>query len=263
MSTKKIAFVCPTHPPHFHFARSLLFSFKENNMHNQSDLWFVFTNFEEAEIFGDYDYKLVLTEENRVFDNNGIINIKKLWAVHTLQYKYEYIIAIDSESLFIREVDLYALCKDYFLSNVLLGNKILSLGKELTERVKNECKSFFSPEDISILDSELYLWFNQPCVYKTSNLNKFFEITQINGRLKFFNWYQFDYYIYMYFLIIYDKFIIEDMEVESNYGACEATYDPIFIKSNKYKQLKIMMSSPVNLAIFNNPSLFLLIQMDR
>lgn len=264
MCIKKVAFVCPIYPPHFDFAKSLLFSFKENNLENQSDLWFVFTSSEEAEEFGNYDYKLVLPEENRVLLNNGIINIKKIWAVGELQFRYKYIITLDSESLFIREVDLSALCDVFFSDKVLLGNKILSHGKEeLTENIKSSCKEFFSSDIVGLLDSELYLWFNQPCIYKTSNLNKFFELTQINKKLNLLNWYHFDYYVYMYFLVIYENFIIVDMEIESMYGVCEATSGPLFIKSNKYEQLKIMISSYQNLKLFDQSSLFLVVQLDK
>lgn len=263
MKIQKIAFVCPIYPPHFDFARHLLFSFKENNLDKQADFWFVFTNLEESDDFGNYDFKLILSKENEVYANGGLINIKKMWALNTLQFEYEYIITLDSESLFIRQVDLLTLCNQYFLSKVLLGNKTLPMGKELTEKVKTECKEFFSLDNKSILDSELYLWFNQPCIYKTSNLKKFFEITLIDKKLKSLTWYHFDYYIYMYFLIIFEKFNIEDIEIESNYGVCEATKDPIFINSDKYKKLKIMVSSLNNLIMFNNPFLFLLIQLDR
>lgn len=67
----------------------------------------------------------------------------------------------------------------------------------------------------------------------------------------------------MYFLVIYENFIIVDMEIESMYGVCEDTSGPLFIKSNKYEQLKIMISSYQNLKLFDQSSLFLVVQLDR
>lgn len=263
MDNRKIAFICPTHPPHFNFAKSLASSFIENGYENQADLWFVFTNSNEADSFGDYEFKLVLTEDICIFKSNGIINIKKLWALQTLRFSYEYIVSIDSESLFIRYVDLQELCNDFFKAKILIGNKILPEGKELTEKIKEKCKEFFPHADQNHLYSDLYLWFNQPCIYKTSNLDNFFKITKICNKLQFIEWFHFDYYIYMYFLILYENFLITDIEIESSYSVCEASEELLNIKSKRYKELKIMTSALQNLYLFDNQLLFLVIQVDR
>ncbi|WP_239375034.1 hypothetical protein [Snodgrassella gandavensis] len=263
MNNRKVAFICPTHPPHFNFAKSLISSFIENGYENQADLWFVFTNSHEADSFGDYEFKLILTEDICVIKSSGIINIKKLWALQTLRFSYEYIISIDSESLFIRYVDLQELCSDFFKAKILIGNKIFPEGKELTEKIKAKCKEFFSYDNKNRLGSDLYLWFNQPCIYKTSNLDKFFEITKIYEKLQFIDWFQFDYYIYMYFLILYENFSILDIEIESSYGVCESSEELLNIKSNRYKKLKIMICACQNLYLFDNRFLFLVIQVDR
>lgn len=259
----KIAFICPTHLPHFDFVKSLFASFRANGLDDQSDLWFVFSNVDECNMFGSYPHKLTLPAEFCINENGGLVNIKKFWAIRELRNSYEYIITIDSESLFVRPINLYKLCRLYFSSKILLGNKVLIEGSVLTEVVKNRCKEFFPVNKQHLLTSALYLWFNQPCIYKTSNLEKFFAITQLNEKIKYIDWHQFDYYVYMYFLIIYEKFSIIDMEIEANYGVCEATSEPLVIESEKYKELKIMISSLFNFKRFNNPYLFQLIQIDR
>lgn len=263
MKNKKVAFICPTHPPHFDFVKSMISSFLENDLDKQADLWFIFSNKNDADNFGNYEYKLILPDEYFITDNNGIINIKKLWGIKNLAANYEYIISIDSESCFIKKVDVYQLCQEFFQRKILLGNKVLSEGKELTDKIKERCKVFFPGDCQHFLDSDLYLWFNQPCIYKTANLNKFFEVTKCYDNLKSIDWFQFDYYIYMNFLIIYEGFSIIDMELESSYGVCEASSELTNINSDKYKQLKIMMCSFPNLSLFDNPLLFLLIQIDR
>lgn len=263
MSNKKIAFICPTHPPHFIFAKSLIFSFIQNGYDIQSDLWFVFTNIHDANSFGNYKNKLILPSNFCVFDNNGIINIKKLWAIKDLYKSYQYLITIDSETLFIRNVDLLCVCNNFFKDKILLGNKILPQGKELTEKIKNRCKESFRSEFQEKIDSELYLWFNQPCIYKTNNIDKFFQITKIDEDFSLIDWFQFDYYVYMYFLILYEQFSIVDIEIESNYGVLETIEKLVEIRSYKYKNLKILCCTQQNLYLFDSPSLFLLIQVDR
>lgn len=263
MNSKKIAFICPTHTYHFNFVKALLCSFKIHHFDFQSDLWLVFSNDEESEHFGNYECKLVLPEELHIVENGGIVNIKKLWAIKKLQKNYEYLIIIDSETLFIRPINLLSICKHYFYTKILLGNQISPDGKELTDNIKSKCKEFFPLNQQSFLSSDLYLWFNQPCIYKTSNLDTFFEITQLDDKLEFINWYHFDYYIYMYFLILYEKFTVEDMEIESSYGVCEATKPPFLIKTEKYTKLSVLLSSLFNLKRFNNSKLFLLIHIDR
>ncbi len=39
-----VAFLIPIYPPHFTFAKRLLKSFIDMNLHLQADCWFVFTN---------------------------------------------------------------------------------------------------------------------------------------------------------------------------------------------------------------------------
>lgn len=263
MSKIKIAFICPTYFLHFEFAKSLLLSFKQKGFEEQSHLWFVFGNAAEADSFGDYEYKLILPENYQTVNFDGIINIKKIWAIKSLEPLYDYIMTLDSESLFIRNVDLLQLCSNFFESKILLGNKILPEGKLLTDKIKDECKVFFSSGMQQKLQSELYLWFNQPCIYKTSNLNKFFEITKLHNNLNLINWFQFDYYIYMYYLILYEGFLIVDMGVESSYGVCEATDALTNMNSAKYDKFNIMLCTRTNFKLFDNPSLFLLIQLDR
>ena len=55
---KKIVFLIPTYPPHFFFANNLLKSFYKNKLNEQADIYFVFTNEDEASQFKTkYKYK--------------------------------------------------------------------------------------------------------------------------------------------------------------------------------------------------------------
>ncbi len=59
---RKIAFLVPTYPPHFWRARDLVKSFKKHKLNKQADLWFVFTNDDEAKQFGRWDDKVMMPE---------------------------------------------------------------------------------------------------------------------------------------------------------------------------------------------------------
>ena len=261
---QRVAFLVPIHPPHFKYARDLFTSFQKNGFDFQSDLWFIFTNEEEQADFGDYSNTIVLPPELRIFDNGGIINIKKFFGLRQIQDKYEYIIILDSESLFIRQANVYDVCEEYFTSKILLGNEVLSEGKERTENIKNSCKRFFiGHPDFEKLNNPFYLWFNQPCIYKTSTLNDFWEKIDYDKNIKNLVWLDFDYYIYMFYLILFQGFRIEDLEITSNYGICEASLDFLFLKSNKYEKLSIFMASQGTLHRFDNPKCFIMIHLDR
>lgn len=261
---RKIAFLVPIHPPHFKYAKGLIDSFRLNGFEGQADLWFVFTNEKEKDEFGEYQNSVVLPEKLRVFDNRGIINIKKFYGLFEIKDKYEYVIVLDAETSFIRNTDLEKICNDYFNAKVLYGNKQLPEGLRRTEPIKNHCKRFFpDSKNLDRINDDLYLWFNQPCIYKTSTLDEFFEVINYKANAAGFTWFDFDYYIYMYYLILYHNFRIEDMEIESNYGVCEAALDYIYFKSNKYETLPIYMCSQATLQKFDNPACFILCHLDR
>lgn len=257
-----ICFLLPCHPPHYGFVRDFKKSFDHHNYGKQADICLVFTNEEEKEAFGDCDKFLILPEDLRIFENRGIINIKKLWALKQLQTsQYQYIIVIDAETLLIKDVDLNKICQNYFEQKILWGNTLNESGIIRTQRIKESCKRFFNPN--ALLDSELYLWFNQPCIYKTSTLEDFFSVTQIDKSFSALKWEDFDYYIYMYYLILYHNFTICDLEIISNYGVAEATIELIRFQSDKYKQAQLYMCSKRTLEKFDNPYLFMLIHLDR
>ena len=76
----KIAFIIPTYPPHFNYAKNFLETFRKNSLNLQADLFFIFSDESEAQEFGEYEYKIILPDELRIFENGGIINIKKFFA---------------------------------------------------------------------------------------------------------------------------------------------------------------------------------------
>jgi hypothetical protein len=179
---KLIAFLMPVYPLHFTFCRNAIGSFKKCGLDEQADFWIVFTNEGDSFEFGEYANQIILPENLRSSKNGGIINIKNFYGVSKLKNKYEYIIVIDAEILFIKNVDLRKLCSKYFNDKMILGNKVFearkeldSLGKDRYKNIQNSCKRFFkSAKNMALIDTELYLWFNQPCIYKSSNFKDHF-----------------------------------------------------------------------------------------
>lgn len=131
------------------------------------------------------------------------------------------------------------------------------------EDIKSSCKRFFEDSMRPLLQTDLYLWFNQPCIYKCSTLDEFFKVINYEENAADFTWHDFDYYIYMYYLILYHDFKIEDIEIESKYGICEASFEFLRFKSNKYEKCNIWMCSQATLPKFDNPNLFIIVHLDR
>lgn len=254
---KKIAFLVPVYPPHFKYAKDLINSWKLNHFNEQSDLWFIFTNEDEKKDFPEWKHSLILPQELRCFKHNGIINIKKFWGLSQLKDKsYDYIIVVDAETLFVKEVDLAYLCNKYYKNKVLLGNQT---SKDVSA-IKRACKKFFKKQNIK--NDDLYLWGNQPCIYCVKYLDDFFNKTKLLPKLSKLRWTDFDYYIYMYYLIIYKNFIIKDIGVMTEYTVAESSIELSHIKRD-FSSLNLMMCAKDAFQYFDNPDLFLFIHLDR
>lgn len=260
----KIAFLIPIYPPHFKYAENIIKTWHEYKLDTQSDIWFIFTNDEERAEFRDWDNSIVLPAELRIFENRGIINIKKLYAIQQLKDKYDYIIVLDSETEFLKNVNLLDICDNYFNKKELYGNLVYEEGRERTEKIKAACKEYFYQyENVKLLDSDFYLWFNQPCIYKTDNINDFLEKIDYNNNLAKLRWEDFDYYLYMYYLILFQNFKIVDIGIDSNYGICETNEAFLTFRDNNYLKANIYMCSKSMIDLFDNPNLFLAIHIDR
>ena len=57
----KVAFIIPTYPPHLNYAKNFIDTFRKNYLNLQADLFFIFSNESEAQEFGEYEYKIILT----------------------------------------------------------------------------------------------------------------------------------------------------------------------------------------------------------
>lgn len=260
---KRICILIPTFPPHFKYAREVVKSFKRHNLDKQADLYFVFSDNNEKEAFGDYKNCIILPISLRVFVNGGIINIKKLYGLFQLMNDYEYIIVMDDEVKFIKNTNLVDVCETFYDRKVLYGNQIYDTYKNELAKIVIQCQTYFlSNKDNKKLSSNLYLWFNQLCIYKTAYLKEFFEVTNILKNLKNLAYNDFDYYIYMFYLILYHDFTIEDIGIKTLCGCLEENlmYE---VTDTAYKDKYIYACTKYMYKLLKNPRLFIIMHKDR
>lgn len=220
----KICFAIPTFPEHYLYALDFMKSFTEYHYDQQADLFFIFTSPEDRDGFVPCD-SIVLPKSLRIMKNRGIINIKKFYALMQLKDKCEYIIVIDDESLFCRAVDLYKICNSFFERRILYGNIVENASWDFSHMVPNSCKKFFDEETQKILTSPLYLWFNQIPIYKCEHLKDFFKTTDMGHRIHWLAFTDFDYYVYMFYLIAQHGFDIKDVGITTCCAATEILSD--------------------------------------
>ncbi len=260
----KVCFLMPIYPPHYQLAKIFLESFRKYSMDKQADVALIFTNEEEQKLWGkDGDFQLVIPSKLRMFFlSKAIVSIKKFWACNELRNVYDYIITLDAETVIIKNIDLYKVCQNYFSNKILLGNHYPPNGD--LEFIKDSCKRFFKTERAQkILSSPLYLWFNQPCIYKTDTLKSFFDITGMKYEIRFLSFYDFEYYIYMYYLILYHDFKVKNMNVITNVGACESFEVLAYDSIENVKRLPIYMCTYKMYNFFNSENVFMIIHLDR
>jgi hypothetical protein len=244
MTDKRIAFMMPVYPPHYDYARNFLRSFKKHKLDKQADIWFVFSNNEDLAMFPDGEnaivippnIKLDIVQVGRL--RTGVINIKKFYGLSMIKDKYEYVLMVDAETLIIKNIDLHKLCADFFDRQILWGNIPTN---QIAKKIIESCRRHF---DISekFDNEDLYLWFNNPCIYRTSHLNDFFFTTAILEKFEDLSSLDFDYYVYMLYLVFYHGFRIENIYPKycGFAEACTLLVRPEYIKESMCMATPIM-----------------------
>ena len=195
----------------------------------------------------------------------GIVNVKKFYALELLKDKYEYIIILDSECEITKAINVYELCEKFYSDKILYGNEVFPNYTFFNANIiYKTCKKYFvGHKDLHKLNDKLYLWFNQLCIFKCEYLDDFFRITNITKQYEMLTFWDFEYYIFMYYLILYKDFKIVDMEVIASGGALEC--DSFYPKngSRKYLSEPFMVCHLALYPYLNKENLFVIHHKDR
>ena len=219
----KTATIIPTHSPKFHWAYKLLESYIQY-VQQPHDLYFVFTNEDEANTFKDgcktpNDYmELILPISLR--DKKSIINVKKYFGLYSIHANYDYIGVFDSESIFVKQCNLNDVYLDiastnYFKANLAKdGNHII---QHIAEKLKlNYNKSLILETDFY----SLYWWFNEIPVYHmdyfSEFINWFYSLENINEIQN--DYYCFDFLVYSIWLICFKEFKLKKYQTPIQFG---------------------------------------------
>lgn len=242
---KKICFAVPTFPGHYLHALDFMKSFAEYQYDKQADLFFIFTTPEERDGFMPCN-SIVLPKSLRIMANKGIINIKKFYALMQLKDRYEYIIVIDDECLFCKTVDLNEICTSFFERKILYGNIVENAPWDFAHIVPDCCRKFFDKETQKKLNCPIYLWFNQLPIYRTADLKEFFKMTDMGHRIHYLTYTDFDYYIYMFYLIAKRDFDIVDIGIVANRAFVEITSECCYTLVEKKDKIQHVYMSTLD-----------------
>jgi len=212
-----VAFVIPTHPPHFHYLYNLLNKLEKH--HITIDIFLVFSNDNDYNTF-ELKEKIKPIIIREPLNYMSMITSKKFYGLKQLiNTHYDYFIVCDSEIDIIPE----NFTKDnikYKLDNIFKNKKIYAgdLNGRGIRYVNTYCASLYYGEDFNKLkeatkDFTLYSWWSDIPVYRRSDLKYFFEKVNCNNiHDRAF----FDHIIYQYFLILTDNFKVIDTTPISN-----------------------------------------------
>lgn len=260
----KVCFVIPTYPARYELAMEQMDSFYSMNLHKEADLVYIFTSTEERDVFPTCK-SIVLPKSLRCFKNKGIINIKKYYALMQLKHEYEYIITLDDDSIFIKNVNVYDICKEYYDNKILIGNFLSNPESDLGQliiKINKKAISYFTKELKE--DGTTCLWFNQLCIYSTENLDDFFKITKIDKNIYYLTWFDFDYNIYMQYLLFKKNFEVSFSGIEADLSVSELTpTDSFSIMNTDYNTMKFYAVSSYMQKTLPSTDTFITLHTDR
>jgi hypothetical protein len=203
---KKVAFLIPSHPPHYHYIYNLVNNLTKYDI--KVDIYLVFSNMEDYNKFTmKNEIKPIICDS---YKTNSIITYKKFFGLkHLANSKYDHIICCDSE------IDIIS--KNFNNSNInnklrdIFNNKYIYAGYSndpvLIEINKKSANMFQEKYDYlkDITNNfSLYFWYSDLPVYRKEDILPFLNMINYENLI----WEHFDYILYQYYLILYHRFQI-------------------------------------------------------
>ncbi len=225
---ESVAWVIPTHPPHFRFAAELVRGVSAHGV--DVDVHFVVGDRAEhdelAALLGSGDRHSLIVADERLAPGRlatyvavgSIINAKKLIGLHALADRYEVLCTLDSETAVLRPGDVR---RSYALRAERRAYPAHAVDVPLMRRIAHTAARLFglSAEERILHEvtagGRLYAWFEDVPVYERDPLTRMFErlgadrdLTVLCDRL---SWFDFDHILYQYFRCLVDGWQLEDL----------------------------------------------------
>lgn len=227
--------IVPTHLHHFHFTYNLLKSASQ-----EEEIILIFSSEEEYKQF-EMPCKYLIIENNQDKIHSAA-TFKKLKALEILADKYDYLATIDTETIFLRPVTPHL--KEIWDNNCFVAN-FSRRGHEIIE----ECIKTLNID--YKLDPNLYFWFNDIPVYKTSYIREFLDYLP-----EVIYYYSFDHMLFTIFMMekhnqqlkiingMPEYSIIEELSLEQNasmrYLAGKTNWSTYFNGVEKLDNIKML-----------------------
>jgi hypothetical protein len=224
----KTATIIPTNKPKFKYAYGLLESFI-NFVQQPHDLYFVFTDEEEAKSFKDgCEYtnlykELILPDILR--NRKSVVNVKKYFGLYSIHLNYDYVGVFDCESIFVKQCNLSEIYYDIASQNYLKANNA-TIGNDIIKDIAEKLKLNYNKK--LLLETNfysLYWWFNEIPVYRMDYFVEFINwFYSLENTIELQNYYySFDFLVYSMWLICFKDFKIKEYNtpIEIDCGAVE------------------------------------------
>jgi hypothetical protein len=214
---KNACFLAPIHPPKFNFGLDLIKTY--NQYYNDDHFFLIFSSQSDLEQFAELAvglrYQSIIspplvgqspTTEKKF---NGI-----KWIYENTNF--EYVAAVDVDTLFIKNVDYSQLFENYYKKATIWGNLYEFAPWPI---ITNPLKFFHEFWHERLYNAthgyRVYFWFNDIPVYKKLPFLAFLDFIKYNTRANELVWFDFDYILYGYFLIASGQFKLEVMTLDN------------------------------------------------
>lgn len=239
------AYICPIYDKDsdFDFGYKLVES--AIRCHTVDVLFFVFSfKRHEEKFLQNCKNKFGKVPGSILFDNplegcKNPVSIKKWYGVKALKSQFDYVATIDCECIFLKPQNTgdvledvwntrsFLNCNYSLISGTHIKKCAFALGLDNNEILLRETRNF-----------SVTWWFNEIPVYKCDNVDEFFEWLNNENRFEksYYEWYCFDYYVYVMWLLTYKKMALTILPYKSVYGIIECLCNSFSLRKTKIEK---------------------------
>lgn len=284
--SKELAFVVPTanRGNHFTYTAKLINSWVNTGNCDTSDIFIVMSSYEEKQIFISLFKSMFPDIDIQMFrmltfphSRKKIINYptcKKYWGMLQIYKNYKYVICMDDETSFVRNLTIDKLDrlweeKEWWGSNINMEDR---------RGISNTSASVMFPKHVNELkkiteDWTMYTWWSNVPVYKTEDLDDYFNNFVLKHPWETLPYRIFDHIPYVYYLLLFKGWTLKNASVlyPSTYiglagggdqkSGLEFLTDPRIIRDSKTLWSSTLRPENIQNGVYEN--ICLLFHMDR